>query len=123
MQIRDIVKTNTATLTTQATSLYQHTHVYTYVKAQTPLAVLTHTPYLLHLNTVRALEGRQSTGHHAREEGVDGALTRVLQLIEGGVHEEPAEEVGPGDIVHGVLFGGDGTRHYLSIDMVRQDCQ
>ena len=93
------------------------------MKAQTQLAVLTHTPYLLYLNTVRALEGRQSTGHHAREEGVDGALTRVLQLIEGGVHEEPAEEVGPGDIVHGVLFGGDGTRHYLSVEMVRQDRQ
>ena len=98
---------------------------YTHIKAQIQPAVDTHTPYtyLFHLNAVRALEGCQSPGHYAREEGVDRALSRVLQLIEGGVHEESTEEVGPGDIVHGVLFGGDGARHYLSIEMVRQDGQ
>ena len=32
-----------------------------------------------------------------------------------GIHDEPAEEVGPRDVVHGILFGGYGPSDYLCI--------
>ena len=35
-----------------------------------------------------------------------------------GVHDESPEEVSPGEVVEGVLFGGNGSRDYLSIEMV-----
>ena len=40
-----------------------------------------------------------------------------------GIHDESPEEVGPGDVVHGVLFGGDGASHDLGIHVVRQHIQ
>lgn len=40
-----------------------------------------------------------------------------------GVHHQPPEEVGPGDVVHGVLFGRDRPRRDLSVQMVRQHAE
>ena len=34
------------------------------------------------------------------------------------VHEESSEKVGPREVVESVLFGGDGSRNYLSVEMV-----
>ena len=42
------------------------------------------------------------------------------QVPSPGVHHQPPEEVGPGDVVHGVLFGGDGSCSHLRIQMVCQ---
>lgn len=42
------------------------------------------------------------------------------QVPSPGVHHQPPEEVGPGDVVHGVLFGGDGSCSHLRIQMVWQ---
>ena len=40
-----------------------------------------------------------------------------------GIHDEPAEEVGPSDVVHGILFGGYGPSDYLCIQVICQDVQ
>lgn len=45
-----------------------------------------------------------------------------MEYLRGILHQA-AEEVGPGDVVHGVLFGGDGSRHYLGIHVIWKHLQ
>lgn len=44
-------------------------------------------------------------------------------LSSPGVHHQPSEEVGPGDVVHRILFGWDCSSSNLSIEMVWQDAE
>lgn len=40
-----------------------------------------------------------------------------------GVHHQSSEEVRPGDVVNGVLFGGDGPCCDLGVQVVTQHTQ
>ena len=44
-------------------------------------------------------------------------------MIIAGVHYQTTEEVGPCDIVHGILFGSDGACHNLGIQMISKNLQ
>lgn len=44
----------------------------------------------------------------------------VSSFSSPGVHHQPSEEVSPGDVVHCILFGWDGSCSNLSIQMVWQ---
>lgn len=37
-----------------------------------------------------------------------------------GVHEETSKEIGPGEVVKSVLFGGDSSRDNLCIEVISQ---
>ena len=40
-----------------------------------------------------------------------------------GVADEAADEVGPGDVVHGVLLGSDGAGDHLGVEMLGKHVQ
>jgi hypothetical protein len=75
---------------------------------------------LLGLAAALHLELVDDLGGDAEEVVVDALGGGVGEVVEGRVHEQPPEEVGPGQVVHGVGLARDGAARDLGVEVLVQ---